>query len=399
MGIWVTVGSRDEAAHENGLSHFIEHMLFKGTDTRSAFQIAREFDAIGGHSNAFTSSEYTCYHAWAIDSHVDIMADLLSDILLHSTFSDQEIMNERPVVLSEVSMIEDSPEEYVHTLFEENYFRGHALGRPILGTPETIETFDSRRIRDYFSRHYQPGRIIISAAGNLSHDRFVDRVGPIFESLTAKTDPLARLRPDPVVHTRVYPKDQEQVHLCLGNRGLALTDPDRFCGSLLNTLLGGNMSSRLFQEIREKRGLAYAIYSFTALNMDAGLSGIYTAVAPEDVIPSLSLILKELGTLCARPIPVGELDDAKEYIKANILLSAESTESQMLRMAQNEIHYGRDMAVSEVVDKIQSVTVDDILALARRQFNSQRPSLTVLGPFDRPSDLDTLIDEYDAHGA
>lgn len=396
MGIWVTVGSRDEAAHENGLSHFIEHMLFKGTGTRSAFQIAREFDAIGGHSNAFTSSEYTCYHAWAIDSHLDIMVDLLGDIVLHSTFNDQDIAGERPVILSEVSMIEDSPEEYVHTLFEENYFKGHALGLPILGSPETIETFDSQKIKDYFSRHYQPGRIIISAAGNLSHEQFVDRVAPIFDSLPAKTDPLVRLCPDPVVHTRVYPKDLEQVHLCLGNRGLSLTDPDRFCSSLLNTLLGGNMSSRLFQEIRENRGLAYAIYSFTALNTDTGLSGVYTAVAPEDVIASLSLILKELGALCAGPIPDEELRAAKEYIKGNILLSAESTESQMIRMAQNEIHYGRDMTVSEVIDRIQAVTVDDILALARRQFRGQRPSLTVLGPFDRVSDLDRLIDDYDA---
>ncbi|MBU1168278.1 MAG: insulinase family protein [Proteobacteria bacterium] len=394
MGIWVNVGARDEQASENGLSHFIEHMLFKGTHTRSAYQIAKEFDAIGGHTNAFTSPEYTCYHARALDTHLESMAGLLCDILMNSEFSAHEIENERPVILSEVSMLEDSPEEYVHSLLEENYWEGHALGHSILGSPESINSFCSESVKAFFSKYYQPDRIIISVAGNVDHDRFLDLVAPAFESLVPQDSFPKRTQPVPNIHTRLYAKDLEQVHLCLGTKGLSLKDPSRFSCSLLNTLLGGNMSSRLFQEIREKRGLAYSIYSFSSLNIDTGLFGIYTGVAPEKVIQSLSLILEELDKFCCAIISESELSDAKEYTKGNILLSAESTESQMVRMAQNEIHFGRFIPVTETIEKIQAVTVDDILSLARHFFKSQRPSLTLLGPFDKKSELNDLLDGF-----
>lgn len=396
MGIWVTVGARDEEAHESGLSHFIEHMLFKGTRTRSAYQIAKEFDAIGGHTNAFTSTEYTCYHARALDSHLETMVDLLCDILLNSEFSAREIENERPVILSEVNMLEDNPEEHVHTLLEENYWEGHALGRSILGSPENIKGFNTRNVKSFFKRHYRPERIVISAAGNIDHERFLALVGPAFESLKPGQPFPERTQPKENVHTRLYTKDLEQVHLCLGTKGLPLKDPARFSCCLLNTILGGNMSSRLFQEIREKRGLAYSVYSFTSFNMDAGLFGIYTGVAPEHVIQSIALILEQLDTLCQKNILDSELHDAKEYTKGNILLSSESTESQMVRMAQNEIHFGRFIPIQETIEQIQAVNVDDIHTLAKHLFKTQRPSLTLIGPIDQQAELDRLFDGFSA---
>jgi predicted Zn-dependent peptidase len=394
LGVWVAVGARDEQLHENGLSHFIEHMLFKGTHTRSAYQLAKEFDAIGGHSNAFTSTEYTCYHARALSTHLTTMTELLCDMLLNSEFSDHEIENERPVVLSEVSMVEDSPEEYVHTLLEENYWSDHPLGQSILGSPDNIMTFDHKKVTTYFREKYQPERIIISAAGLVDHDRIVELVGPAFGSLKPTGAFPERTQPNPTIHTKLYPKDLEQVHLCLGTRGMNLNDPKRFACSLLNTYLGGNMSSKLFQEIREKRGLAYSIYSFITMCMDTGLFGIYTGISDDKVIESLSLILSELESLSRTAITETELQAAKEYTKGNILLSAESTESHMFRMAQNELHFGRFIPIEETIDNIQSVTCDQILALSRDLFKGQRPSLTVLGPFDRQSELDGLLDTY-----
>ncbi len=394
MGIWVTVGARDEKPEENGLSHFIEHMLFKGTKTRSAFQIAKEFDAIGGQSNAFTSAEYTCYHARVLDTHLETMVSILTDIFLNSEFSPSEVENERPVILSEISMLEDSPEEYIHTLLEENFWTGHALGRSILGTRETVQGFSAESIRNYFSSHYKPQSVVISAAGNVDHERFVELLAPSFSGLARDGEPEPRVLPGVNVHTKLYKKNLEQVHVCMAMNGLSLTHPDRFAASLLNTLLGGNMSSRLFQEIREKRGLAYSVYSFSSLNIDSGLFGVYTGVAPEHVVTSLTLILDELEKLCASLIPESELKDAKEFTKGSILLGSENTENQMVRLAQNEIHFERYVPVKETLSHIADVTVDDIRRTAEYLFKNGRPSLTLLGPCKNRKQLDGLLDSF-----
>lgn len=394
MGIWVSVGARDEKPEENGLSHFIEHMLFKGTKTRSAFQIAKEFDAIGGQSNAFTSAEYTCYHARVLDTHLETMVSILSDIFLNSEFSQAEVENERPVILSEISMVEDSPDEYIHTLLEENFWKDHALGRSILGTRETVSSFDAEAVKSYFKTHYKPQNTIISAAGNVDHDRLVELLAPSFSALARSGDLEPRVCPDVNVHTKIYKKSLEQVHVCMAVNGLSLVHPDRFAASLLNTLLGGNMSSRLFQEIREKRGLAYSIYSFSALNMDSGLFGVYTGVAPENVITSLTLIFKELEKLCESPIAEEELADAKEFTKGSILLGSENTENQMVRLAQNEIHFGRHIPVEETLGNISKVSTADIQRTASFLFRSGRPSLTLLGPCKNRKQLDALLDDF-----
>lgn len=394
VGVWVHVGARDESMKENGLSHFIEHMLFKGTRSRSAYQIAKEFDVIGGHSNAFTSTEYTCYHARAIDTHLPTITDILGDIFLNSEFSEREIENERPVVLSEVDMLEDSPEEFVHTLLEENFWEGHPLGRSILGSPKNIKTFNSQNVKAFFRDRYQPGRIIISAAGNVTHQQVLDLVGPSFEAIGSHGHFPDRNQPDIRFHTRLHRKKLEQVHLGLGIHAPTLTSPSRFACSLLNTILGGNMSSRLFQEIREKRGLAYSIYSFNSLNSDAGMFGIYTGVSSKNVTQSLSLILDEMDKISRESVDEAELQNAKDYTKGNILLSSESTESHMFRMAQNELHFGRFIPIQETISNIQNVTVEDIRQLAHDLFKTRRPSLTLLGPFKNQIELDKLLDDF-----
>lgn len=394
MGVWVNVGARDERLHENGLSHFIEHMLFKGTSTRSAYQLAKEFDAIGGHTNAFTSMENTCYHARVLDIHLEAMVDMLSDIFLNSLFDPAEVENERPVILSEISMLEDSPEDFVHTLLEENYWRDHPLGRSILGSRENVLKFDADKIESFFNKSYQPCQTIISAAGNIDHDHLISLIGPAFEAIEAGKPTPERISPEAHTHTRFHTRELEQVHLCVGNKGLSITDPSRFSCSLMNTILGGNMSSRLFQEVREKRGLAYSIYSFSSLNVDSGLFGTYTGVAPENAHKATELILKEIDTLCQVTVEENELQDAKDYTKGNILLSSESTDNQMVRLAQNEIHFGRYIPVEETIENINKVTPDDIRILANRLFKESRPSLTVLGPVKNTESLESFMSTF-----
>ncbi len=271
MGVWVDVGARDENSAENGLSHFIEHMIFKGTDRRSAYQIAKEFDAIGGHTNAFTTMENTCYHAKVLDSQTETMVDILSDIFLNSTFDAKEVERERPVILQEIGMVEDSPDEYVHYLSGYNYWGDNPLGRSILGRPENIAGFDAKTIKGFFQRLYQPDRIVISAAGNIEHQAIVDLIGPPFEAIEASLGFPQRVSPAGRSMVSLNHRELEQVHICLNTQGIAITDPRRYALSLLSTLFGGNMSSRLFQQIREKRGLAYSVYSFVSSHVDTGM--------------------------------------------------------------------------------------------------------------------------------
>jgi len=382
MGVWVDVGARDESKEQSGLSHFIEHMIFKGTTRRSAFQIAKEFDAIGGHTNAFTSMENTCYHAKVMDTHLDTMVDILSDIFLNSVFDPAEVERERPVIYQEIGMVEDTPEEYVHLLTGSNFWGDHPLGRSILGSRDNIRDFSAETIKSFFQRFYHPDQIVISVAGNVDHDHFVDMVGPSFSNIS-NGNPLPkrtapRLRPRTQTHTRQL----EQVHVCLATLGLSVTDPDRFAFSLLNTILGGNMSSRLFQEVREMRGLAYSIYSFMMSHVDTGMFGVYTGVSPQNVRQTVDLIQKSMQQMENRPVTVEELQDAKEYTKGNLLLASESVDNQMVRLAQNEIHFGAYIPVEQVVEKIEAVTPEAIQALAQKLFHADFKSMTLLGPVD-----------------
>lgn len=380
MGVWVNVGARDESSEENGLSHLIEHMIFKGTRKRTAYQIAKEFDAIGGQTNAFTAMESTCYHARVLETHLDTMVDILTDIFLNSVFEAGEVERERPVILQEIGMVEDNPEEYVHILSGKNYWGDNPLGRSILGSPENILRFDAEAVRDFFHRCYQPDRILIAAAGKVTHQAFVDRIAPAFESIEPGSGFPQRSTPDGGRHVDVCHRKLEQVHICLSAPGLATIDPSRFAFSLMNSILGGNMSSRLFQEIREKRGLAYSVYSYLISYEDTGMFGIYAGVEPSRAVEVTSLIAEIMRELKASPVLPGELQDAKEFTKGNMLLASESTDNQMVRLAQGEINFNRYVPLEEVVSHIEAVTVETIQSLAEKLFQDDKMVLTVLGP-------------------
>jgi len=382
MGVWVDVGARDESDEENGLSHFIEHMIFKGTRRRSAFQIAREFDAIGGQTNAFTTMENTCYHAKVLDSQTDTMVDILSDIFLNSVFAPEEIERERPVILQEIGMVEDSPDDYVHYLCGRNYWGENPLGRSILGRPENVVRFESGTIRAFFKRLYQPERIVIAAAGNIEHRHIVDLVAPVFATVRAGNGFPQRVSPTGRSVVGLNYRDLEQEHICLSARGLAVTDPRRYAYSLLNTIFGGNMSSRLFQEIREKRGLAYSVYSFTSAHVDTGMFGVYMGVKPEQAVAAIQLVLEEIRKLKTALVDATELAGAVEYTRGSLLLAAENSDHQMVRAAQNELHFGEDVTLAEILANIGAVTAEDIRELARYLFQNELMALTLLGPVD-----------------
>jgi predicted Zn-dependent peptidase len=382
MGVWVNVGARDETATESGLSHFIEHMIFKGTHRRTAYQIAKEFDAIGGHTNAFTTMENTCYHAKVMDTHTETMVDILTDIFINSVFDPEEFDKERPVILQEIGMVVDSPDEYIHVLSGQNFWGEHPLGRSILGTPENITRFDTGQLKKFFHRRYQPDRIFISAAGNLEHQQIVDLIKPTFETIPSGKDFPQRLTPPDRSVVDLNHRNLEQMHICLSTKGLAITDPRRYAFSLLNTIAGGNMSSRLFQEVRERRGLAYSVYSFISSHVDAGMFGFYLGVDPRQARDAIQVVLDEIVKFKTEPIQSPELESAKEYTKGSLLLASESADNHMVRNAQNEMHFGSDIALEEIIEKIEAVTADDILKLADELINPDKMTYTMLGPVD-----------------
>lgn len=391
MGVWVNVGARDESVKENGLSHLIEHMIFKGTGKRTAFQIAKEFDAIGGHTNAFTTMENTCYHAKVMDTHLETMVEILSDIFLNSTFDNQELERERPVILQEIGMVEDNPEDYIHQLSDQTFWGEHPLGRPILGSRENVVHFDSDAIKNFFSRLYQPERIIISVAGNIDHDYFVKLIEDLFTSIPAGTNFPERTIPENRSLVNITRREQEQTHICIGTKGIAVAAKERYACSLMNTILGGNMSSRLFQEIREERGLAYSIYSYISSYSDTGMFGVYTGVDPDNTTETVDIILKSMRRLKDEKVGDTLLHNAKEYTKGNLMLASESIDDQMVRLAQNEIHFERHIPIEKIVDSIEAVTTDEIRSLAEKLFCCGQVSLTALGPNDHDMVYEEMI--------
>jgi len=391
MGIWVNSGARDESEEESGLSHFIEHMLFKGTAKRSAFQISKEFDSMGGNTNAFTSMETTCYHSKVITSHIITASDLLFDIFLNSEFDIKEIEKERPVIIQEIGMVEDSPEDYIHHLSGQCFFKNNPLGSSVLGTRSNIINFKPEKIKEFFTLRYQPSRIIISVAGNIEHENILDIVCPVFESYQNTSSFPERINPDVQKGANIFDKDLEQAHICVLYKGLPLTDERRYAFSLINTILGGNMSSRLFQEIREKRGLAYSVYSFISSYIDTGMFGAYAAVDPDNALDAAALIIKEIKKIKENTISDSELKESVEYTKGCLLLASESTDNQMFRQAQNEIIFNRHIPLQEVIDKIESVKKDTVSDLANLLFDPANLSLTVLGPVaDKKQFMDVL---------
>lgn len=391
MGVWVNVGARDERPEEGGLSHFIEHMIFKGTQKRTAVEIAKEFDAIGGQCNAFTSKENTCFHAKVMDSCLDTMVDLLSDIFMNSIFDPLEVERERQVILQEIRMVEDAPDEHVHVLLAKAAWGNHPLGRCILGSPQTVAGFDAETVRDYFVRAYQPERIVVAAAGNLEHAPFSELIGRSFDVVRKENDFPKRNVPSLKRIVESHRKDLEQVHICLGAKGVHVADPRRYDCAVLNVILGGNMSSRLFQEIRERRGLAYSVFSFLSLYSDTGTWGAYVGVDKTNTEKVLDILTYELRRIRETTVDISELENAVQYLKGGLYLAAESTENQMTRIAQNEINFGRHIPLKEVEAGIDKVTAESILEVARDIFQDDAMALTLLGPVDEGTSYDAKL--------
>jgi len=380
MGIWVDNGSRDETPGLNGISHFIEHMIFKGTRNRSARQIAKELDAIGGLSNAFTSKEQTCFHAKVLGHHLPQVTEILLDIFLQSVFEPEEVERERMVVLQEISMVEDTPDEFSHVLYGETVYEENPLGSNILGTPETVQTFTQENLKRYLQQAYGPEKVVVAAAGQIDHEGFVKLLAPELSKLPPGGKSPDRQKPLLTSKFRVVSRDLEQVHLVMGTWAPAAADAQRYAATLLNVLIGGNMSSRLFQEVREKRGLAYAIYSYLSSFQDTGIWGIYTAVAKETLSETLEVIGRELLKIKKGEVTPGELAGAKEFVKGGIWLGAENNDNRMTRLAKNEYTFGRHLTFEEIMEGLDAATLEDLVKLAEETIRGDLFSLVALGP-------------------
>lgn len=382
IGIWVANGTRHETPDQNGIAHFIEHLLFKGTKRRTARQISHEIDSMGGILNAFTGHEYVCYYAKVLASFLPRVADLLTDIFLHSNFPADEIERERKVILQEIKMRDDAPEECIHDHFHQSFWKGHPLGLSVLGSEETISKLSRDDIAAYKQSRYRPEDIIISAAGNVNHGELVSLMEASFSGISSVWVPPADAgEPDnpPGRYVHLIERDLEQSLICLGTRALPQDHPDRYALFLLNTILGGGMSSRLFDEVREKKGLAYSVYSYVISHADSGSMVVYAGTEQQHCREVIDIALREMGRLKREAVPTDELNSSREQLKGKILMSLESTDSLMTRLAKNEIYLQRYQPVEEVLAGFDAVTVDGILALANTLFDGSRLNLEVMG--------------------
>jgi len=380
IGAWVEGGSRHENGLTNGAAHFIEHMLFKGTQRRSAFDIASAIDSVGGVMNAATGKENTSFYIKIPDYHLELAVDLLADLFTGSRFDETEIHRERSVILQEIRMVEDTPDDWIHDIFEGAFWKDHPLGLPVLGTKERVEAFVRDDLLRFFQTRYRGDRLVIAAAGRLGHDVFVELVRRSFGSLSASSAGGKDAAPVARPGRFVLQKDLEQVHLIIGAPAPSAVSSERHAAILLNAVLGGSMSSWLFQEIREKRGLAYAIYSYLIAYMDAGLFGIYVGTGSGNVREVLGLVREGMERYRAERLTETELRSAKELIKGNFLLGMESTDNRMTGLARNEICFGREVTPEEVIARIDAVDAEQICCLAAKMFRPDALTVAALGP-------------------
>jgi len=381
IGIWVANGSR----HERRVAHFIEHLLFKGTDRRSSLDIAREIDSVGGVLNAFTSREYVCYYAKVLDKFLPKAVDLLTDIFLHSTFDPEEIEKERRVVLQEINMMEDTPDDLIHDLFHQHFWKGHPLGMSILGDAESVSGLTRDAIVAYKEQMYRGDDIIVSAAGNLTHEKLILLIEQHLSAVAGGHGRVDSALPRYERRIELVEKDLEQVHVCLGLTGVQQNHPKRYDAFIMNAILGGSMSSRLFQEVREKSGLAYSVYSYIASHADAGSLVVYAGASPENSRQLLEIMLKELGRFKYEPVPAEQLDGAREQLKGNLLLSLESSDNRMSRLAKNEIYFNTPLPLSEIMDGFDRVSSESIQLLANEILDNSALTLVMLGRVGTPS--------------
>jgi predicted Zn-dependent peptidase len=380
IGVWLTRGSRHETDERGGIAHFVEHMLFKGTDTRSAEDIAQAIDSIGGQLDAFTAKEYASYYIKVLDEHLPLAVDLLADIVQRPAFAAEEIEREKKVILEEIKMVEDTPDDLVHELFTQHFWEGHPLARPILGSPQTVEALTRDTILDYFGGAYVAPNMIISAAGNLDHGRVGELIEKAFAGLAPSGERFVEAAPQvsPQVITRT--KELEQSHLCLGTNSYPQSHDDRYVSYILNTVLGGSMSSRLFQNIRERRGLAYSVFSGLSAYRDAGNITIYAGCANEAVGEVIDLCVEELKAIKRKPVPESELRRAKDHLKGSLMLSLENTASRMSHLARQEIYFDRHFGLDETLAGVEAVTSEDILRVAADLFSNGSLAATIVGP-------------------
>jgi predicted Zn-dependent peptidase len=379
IGVWLTRGSRHESAEKSGIAHFVEHMLFKGTKTRSAEDIAQAIDSIGGQLDAFTAKEYASYYIKVLDEHLPLALDILSDIVLNPAFNAEDIEREKKVIVEEIKMVEDTPDDLVHELFTQGFWENHPLGRPILGTRETVESFTEDTLRQYFVDAYTPANLIVSAVGNLEHARVRELVAEKFGSLSSAGRPDREEAPRVVPKILVRNKELEQSHLCLGTSSYPQNHDDRYSSYVLNTMLGGSMSSRLFQNVREKRGLAYAVFSSLSAYRDAGSFTVYAGCSNEAVGEVIDLVVEELRGVKQAPVSEAELRRAKDHLKGSLMLSLENTASRMSHIARQEIYFDRQFGLDETLQGIERVTVEEVQRVAADLFRNGALSATVLG--------------------
>ncbi len=380
VGVWVGTGSRNESQKNNGISHFIEHMLFKGTTTRSAKEIAECIDAIGGQINAFTGKECTCYYTKTLDTHLNVALDVLSDMLFNSKFASGDIKIEKKVVVEEIGMYEDTPEELVHDIFSEMVWSGNSLGYPILGTQDCIDRFNKKMINQYMEENYTPHNTVISVAGNFDETQLIDNIKQFFGNWKCEKEYTqsylpAEYRTDKIIRE----KDTEQVHLCMGFQGIEHGDDRVYSLLALNNIFGGGMSSRLFQKIREQKGLVYSIYSYPSTYKTAGLFMIYAGMNPEYLQTVIDLTKKEIDLLIKKGINQNELEKSKEQLKGNFILGLESTNSRMNSIGKSELMLGRINTPEEVLEKMDNIKLDNIHEVIEMIFNYEKMSISAVG--------------------
>jgi len=379
LGVWLTSGSRHEDEEDSGIAHFVEHMLFKGTDTRSAEDIAQAVDSIGGQLDAFTAKEYASYYVKVLDQHLPLAVDILSDIVLRPAFNEIDIEREKKVILEEIKMVEDTPDDLVHELFTQAFWEGHPLGRPILGTKDSVEALTQQRLRQHFRGAYAAENVIISAAGNIEHAAVRDALEKAFGAMPSAGRSQKAEPPNVVPKVVIRSKDLEQSHICLGASSYPQNHNARYASYVLNTILGGSMSSRLFQNIREKRGLAYSVFSGINAYRDAGSLTIYAGCAGDAVGEVIDLTVEELKGIKQSPVPDSELRRAKDHLKGSVMLSLENTSSRMSHLARQEIYFDRQFSLDETLDGIERVSAADIQRVAHELFSNGSLAATVLG--------------------
>ncbi|WP_102262233.1 M16 family metallopeptidase [Mesobacillus jeotgali] len=378
IGVWIGTGSRNENPENNGISHFLEHMFFKGTKTRSAREIAESFDSIGGQVNAFTSKEYTCYYAKVLDNHAQYALEVLADMFFNSTFDPEELNKEKNVVNEEIKMYEDTPDDIVHDLLSQAVYGDHPLGYPILGTEETLQSFTGEKLEQYMHDTYRPENVVISIAGNVP-ESFINNAEKFFGSYEASKEKMEYEKPAFHATQASRKKETEQAHLCLGFEGLQIGHSDVYSLIVLNNVLGGSMSSRLFQEVREQRGLAYSVFSYHSAYRDSGMVTIYGGTGANQLGVLYETIQDTLTKLRAEGITEKELNNSKEQLKGSLMLSLESTNSRMSRNGKNELLLGRHRSLDEIVEQIDQVTKDSVDGMANKIF-TDKYSVSLISP-------------------